>query len=106
MRMAANEQFRTMGNEVLFDSWCIPGRMSANVGHKNGYRLAFPNQFFRVYSSYILPINIAKNTMQRQTCLLAQTVGNIDASKITRMPYFMAVFQVLKDHFVQEIVCV
>lgn len=62
------------------------------------------NDLLRKFTSDILAIYIAINPFQWLKG--SEFVCNFDRTKITGMPYFTAMFEVLKNIYIQKTVCV
>ncbi len=73
-------------------------RIAANMLHKNLNLLTRENNFFRVFTSYVLPVNIAVYANKRFKIAQLFSYGN--SAKIPGMPYFITLPKMLKNGIV------
>lgn len=102
--MTAEEQSWSKPADFLPRSPVVVAGVPSNVRHENADAFAFPIQVSRQIGADVGAIYVAINSPHRFK--LSQPVQNIGGTKIPRMPYLIALREVLKHRFVQKAVSV
>jgi|SRR5689334_3646508 len=68
------------------------------------YFFTLKNNLFRKFAPYVRTVYISIHTFQWLKGL--EPVCNFDRTKITSVPYFIAIFEMLKDIFIQITMCI
>lgn len=99
MRVPADEQFGLMQVKQFSGFWIVAGRIASDMSHQYLHPLTLKREVLRKNGTYILPIDIAVNASERFE--LFQRFGNT-GSKVTGMPNFVAVFEMIENSFIQK----
>src|SRR5436190_11233146 len=97
--MPTDEKFRLMDQQFFFCFGIILGRIATNMPDHHFYFFTIKNQLFRKFASYVLPVNISIDPLQR--FYRFKPVCNFNGTKIAGMPYFITAFKMFENIFIE-----
>ena len=100
--MATDEQARVIFYNKILYTRCIPARITTDMSYKNIHFFAGKEKVFGVNIANALIINIAVNAPEWLKG--SQFFSKTCCAEISAMPYFIAVFEMCKNSFVQVVV--
>jgi hypothetical protein len=102
VRMPADEQVGRVVAELLAHGRIVLGRVTADVRHPNVQFFAHKSLVFKVLFPHIRAVNIPENRPKRLES--GQPGGYLKLANVARVPYFVALGEMLENAFVQETV--